>query len=52
MWILILTIASTHLAAIDHVPGFTTQAGCMAAAKAWLDSRSDTSGRSALCVKQ
>lgn len=58
MWILILTITTyTHGGAggaISSVPGFTSEASCMAAAKLWIAqsvARKDSTMTSAVCAK-
>lgn len=52
MWTLILTLSSYKVAAIGHVPGFTSKKACLTAAHAYVAHMkgSDNVAR-ALCVK-
>lgn len=56
-WVLVLTIwgsGSQSGRAIEHIPGFTSQAACMAAGDAWLKSAPDSpyNRTTILCMEQ
>ncbi len=58
MWVMILTLLGTSLhtgPAVTVVPGFSTEATCMAAAHAWIGQLKGnlyTNRALALCVQQ
>jgi hypothetical protein len=55
-WVLILTIFAYRYdggAAVTAIPGFQTQADCMAAARAWLkQSKNEYASANALCAQR